>query len=773
MANFYLFQDTQLFDNNGNPLNAGTVSTFAAGTVTPLASYTDSTGATPGANPVVLDSAGRAQIWLSANAYKFVIKNSAGATIATIDGYNPTNVATTVSSLTDTGDLTLQQTVAATGGANQSSNNLKVQGTYWDGAASQTDTWTIQDVLGAGANPTTTLTVSHAGSSGTAAISFTPPVTFANLTAGNLTVTGNETIAGTLGVTGVLTASAANILKAKTFNNIRYADQFAGANAGVQITAAIADLPSTGGIVDATGYGATIQTISAQLDIGAAGKPVTLRINPGVQFQITTINSATTDAIRIWNGSHIEGIGAGGVIGVSNQSNFTVMSGCVVRSILANWPQDGTVEFCSASNLTLRSNTGSTVAKGLLYISGIFSGSYFRDVYTVFNGGGGSSLYITAPTGGSINLTTDVNFYNCNFDGGSASGGGPAVTITPLAVGSGISSINFVNCQIQHPGSTQPILNIDGAGSSQVGDINFFGLHLESGAALATTGPYAALTDCHSVNFYAANTSGAAPTAGNGITIAQTAANSTWGISLKSFHQVIAITNMVSSSVTGIPTYAFVADPDTTMYISDWDPLPRNKAFGTMSLLGSTSGQTKINANAVASGTLTLPAATDTLVGKATTDTLTNKTLTSPVVNGTPTGTGIPTVTLKKGTGAGNYNGTNTTYSDVDATNLGYTVTIPTGWKLHIQVNAVVFNATATSTVNLALIDGSVIVENQVTGPLNFTVSSTLGWVINGDGNSHTIKLQAKTTAGADAWNIFNDTATRIPTMTFILTPSN
>ena len=42
---------------------------------------------------------------------------------------------------------------------------------------------------------------------------------------------------------------------------------------------------------------------------------------------------------------------------------------------------------------------------------------------------------------------------------------------------------------------------------------------------------------------------------------------------------------------------------------------------------GSTSGTTTLVASATASGTLTLPAATDTLVGKATTDTLTNKTI--------------------------------------------------------------------------------------------------------------------------------------------------
>src|SRR5579859_411784 len=116
MANFYLYEDTQFFDNAGNPLSGGLISTFAAGTTNAQATYTDSTGVTPLANPVVLDSAGRAQIWLSANAYKFVIKTSAGVTLQTIDGYNPTNVATTLAGLTNTGNDTMQQVTAATAG---------------------------------------------------------------------------------------------------------------------------------------------------------------------------------------------------------------------------------------------------------------------------------------------------------------------------------------------------------------------------------------------------------------------------------------------------------------------------------------------------------------------------------------------------------------------------------------------------------------------------------------------------------------------------------
>lgn len=64
---------------------------------------------------------------------------------------------------------------------------------------------------------------------------------------------------------------------------------------------------------------------------------------------------------------------------------------------------------------------------------------------------------------------------------------------------------------------------------------------------------------------------------------------------------------------------------------------------------GSSSGSTTLQASATASGTLTLPAATDTLVGKATTDELTNKTLTSSVGKGTWTASGtwtLPAFTL-------------------------------------------------------------------------------------------------------------------------------
>ncbi len=169
----------------------------------------------------------------------------------------------------------------------------------------------------------------------------------------------------------------------------------------------------------------------------------------------------------------------------------------------------------------------------------------------------------------------------------------------------------------------------------------------------------------------------------------------------------------------------------------------------------------------------TIPSTTSTLVDLTTSQTLTNKALTSPTINGTPTGTGIPTITLKKGSGSGSYTGTNTSYADVDAVNLGYTVTIPTGWKLSVVVSASVFPSTGAANVTLSLLDTSTIVEQTLTGTLNITLGFCLNWAITGDGASHTVKLQAKTSNGSDAWNIVNTSASLTPTMVFTLIPSN
>ncbi len=75
----------RFFDLNGVPLAGGLLTTYAAGTTTPLATYTDSTEATPNANPVVLDSQGYCNLWMAASNYKFVLTDSLSNAILTVD----------------------------------------------------------------------------------------------------------------------------------------------------------------------------------------------------------------------------------------------------------------------------------------------------------------------------------------------------------------------------------------------------------------------------------------------------------------------------------------------------------------------------------------------------------------------------------------------------------------------------------------------------------------------------------------------------------------
>src|ERR1700730_10412572 len=87
-------------DNNGNPASGFRVFAYAAGTTTKQNTFTDSTGGVAYANPVILNSRGEANIWLTTGtAYKSVLAPST-------DTDPPTNSVWTVDNVVGVGSNT-------------------------------------------------------------------------------------------------------------------------------------------------------------------------------------------------------------------------------------------------------------------------------------------------------------------------------------------------------------------------------------------------------------------------------------------------------------------------------------------------------------------------------------------------------------------------------------------------------------------------------------------------------------------------------------------
>lgn len=181
----------QFFSMTGAPLAGGFVHTYSAGTTTPLATYTDSTGTVIASNPIVLDSGGFVAIWLQGVSYKFVLCAAGsggtglcageGAIQWTIDGITPPPFLNGNNSWTGnethSGIETFNSTIALNAGGSMSgafSGNPTFSGTVTAGALAvsgiatvtilKTDTiagtntvggtWTVSGAAGgAGATP--------------------------------------------------------------------------------------------------------------------------------------------------------------------------------------------------------------------------------------------------------------------------------------------------------------------------------------------------------------------------------------------------------------------------------------------------------------------------------------------------------------------------------------------------------------------------------------------------------------------------------------------
>jgi hypothetical protein len=133
----------QFFTNSGVILSGGKLYSYAAGTTTPQATFTSSSGNTNHTNPIILDSAGRVpsgEIWLSAPPYKFVLNTSADVLIATYD--NISGIGATsyqIDNFTGTGSQTVFTLSTASGGEN-------LTFVYINGVYQNKNTYTVSGV---------------------------------------------------------------------------------------------------------------------------------------------------------------------------------------------------------------------------------------------------------------------------------------------------------------------------------------------------------------------------------------------------------------------------------------------------------------------------------------------------------------------------------------------------------------------------------------------------------------------------------------------------
>lgn len=91
------FFNAQFFEDDGLPLAGGFLYTYLSGTTTPQLTYEDQAGTATNTNPIILDAAGRCNLWLAEDVeYTFLLQRADETDVKTFDDVSGVALATGV-----------------------------------------------------------------------------------------------------------------------------------------------------------------------------------------------------------------------------------------------------------------------------------------------------------------------------------------------------------------------------------------------------------------------------------------------------------------------------------------------------------------------------------------------------------------------------------------------------------------------------------------------------------------------------------------------------
>jgi len=248
---------------------------------------------------------------------------------------------------------------------------------------------------------------------------------------------------------------------------------------GSQINAAGSSLSRLGGtiVVDPGFY-----TLSTQVTaLETASEPVDLVIMPGAKIDVTA--TGENCEIPIGNGSGVEELGGPISTNGGSTEGFYIGAAASLTDLFCNADTTGAQELLHINGTHVVGASGETITGAIYELQGLFVNTVLRDNYTqnISTASGTVRVLRVSPGTSRLKLASDLTFDNDNFDcTGSA---GCIATDIEGVTGSTVSGLAFVGGAIQHGGSGEPTLIINGNGTANgIYAISFYRVHLEARA---------------------------------------------------------------------------------------------------------------------------------------------------------------------------------------------------------------------------------------------------------------------------------------------------